>query len=141
MASYVKYLNTVEDFLKGIHDFSSHSLKASLHNTAPVNTNTVFANLTEITAQNGYTAGGQTLDSETLSETSGTAKLTVADEVFTATTGGFGPFRYVNIYNDTPTSPADPLICFFDYGSAISLLDTETFSLDFDGTNGLFTLV
>ena len=127
--------------LKAVHDFSTHSLKASLHNTAPVNTNTVFANLTEITAQNGYTAGGQTLDSETLSETSGTAKLTIADEVFTASGGTFGPFRYVNIYNDTPTSPADPLICFFDYGSAISLLDTETLTLDFSAADGLFQLV
>jgi len=141
VASYVKYLNTVEDFLKGVHNFSSNTLKASLHNTAPVNTNTVFANLTEITAQNGYTSGGQALDSVTLSETAGTAKLVVADEVFTATTGGFGPFRYVNIYNDTPTSPADPLICFFDYGSSISLLDTETLTLDADSGNGLFQLV
>lgn len=131
----------MEDVLKGVFNFSSDSLKASLHNTAPVNTNTVFANLTEITAQNGYTAGGQTLDSETLSETSGTAKLTIADEVFTASGGTFGPFRYVNIYDDTPTSPADPLICFFDYGSAISLLDTETFTIDADATNGLFQLV
>ena len=127
--------------LKGVFNFSADSLKASLHNTAPVNTNTVFANLTEITAQNGYTAGGQTLDSETLSETSGTAKLTIADEVFTASGGTFGPFRYVNIYDDTPTSPADPLICFFDYGSAISLLDTETFTIDADATNGLFQMV
>lgn len=141
MASYTKFQDFVEQLAKGVHAFGTHTLKSSLHNTAPVNTNTVFANLTEITAQNGYTAGGQALDSVTLSETSGTAKLTVADEVFTASGGSFGPFRYPVIYNDSPTSPADPLICFFDYGSSITLNDTETFTEDFSDSNGLFQLV
>lgn len=104
-------------------------------------TNTVKADLTDITAQNGYSAGGMTLDSVTLSESSGTAKVTIADEVLTASGGTIGAFRYVTIYNDTATSPADALVCFFDYGSSITLNDTETFTLDFDATNGLFQLV
>jgi hypothetical protein len=41
------------------------------------------------------------------------------------------------LYNDTPTSPADPLVGWWDYGSSITLLDTETFTVDFDGTNGV----
>jgi hypothetical protein len=60
--------------------------------------------------------------------------------VFTASGGSVGPFRYVVIYNDSATSPVDALVCFFDYGSAVTLADTETFTFDFDGTNGLFTL-
>lgn len=141
MASYQKHNQYTEDLNSAVHNFTSHTLKAALCNTAPTAANSVLANLTQITAQNGYSSGGATLDSVTLSETSGTAKLVIADEVFTASGGSFGPLRYVDIYNDTPTSPADPLICFFDYGSSITILDTETFSLDFDGTNGLWQLV
>jgi hypothetical protein len=47
-----------------------------------------------------------------------------------------GPFRYVVEFNDTPTTPLDPLICYWDYGSSISLANTETFTEDFDQTNG-----
>lgn len=141
MASYQKHQDFVEQVLKGVHNFSSHTLKMSLHNTAPTVTNTVFANLTEISAGNGYSAGGATLDSVTLSETSGTAKVVIADEVITASGGSIGPFRYPDFYNDTPTSPADPLICFFDYGSSITLADTETFTADLSDSNGLFQLV
>lgn len=81
------------------------------------------------------------LDSVMPTETSGTLKVTIADEVLTAALGTIGPFRYVTIYNDSATSPADALVCWFDYGASITLNDTETFTLDFDATNGLFQLV
>lgn len=140
MATYNKFQDYAEQLHKGIHVWSSHTFKAGLTNSAPVATNTIYANLTEISAGNGYSAGGMTLDSVTLTETTGTAKVTIADEVLTAS-GAIGPFRYVPIYNDTATSPADALVCWFDYGSSISLANTETFTLDFDATNGLFQLV
>lgn len=141
MATYNKIQDYVEQLNKGVHVWSSHTFKALLTNSAPVATNTIAANLTDISAGNGYSAGGATLDTVTLSETTGTAKVTVADEVITASGGTIGPFRYIAIYNDTATSPADALICWFDYGSSITLADTETFTLDFDATNGLFQLV
>ena len=53
--------------------------------------------------------------------------------------GAVATFRRVFIYNDTPTSPADPLVCFFDYGSDVTMASGDTFTLDFDGTNGLFS--
>ncbi|MEY5101239.1 MAG: hypothetical protein RJA36_3958 [Pseudomonadota bacterium] len=140
MATYTKFLDYVEQLNKAVHNWSSHTIKAALTNTAPVNTNTVFANLTEISAGNGYSAGGMTLDTVTLSETSGTAKVTIADEVLTASGGSIGPLRYVSIYNDTPTSPADPLVAFYDYGSSITLAAGESFTVDFDATNGLWQL-
>jgi hypothetical protein len=141
MASYNKIQDYVDQLCRGIHNWGSHTFKATLTNAATVNTNTIFANLTEITAQNGYSAGGPALDTVTPSETSGTAKVTIADEVITASGGSIGPFRYITIYNDTATSPADALVCWFDYGSSITLLTTETFTLDFDATNGLWQLV
>lgn len=140
MATYTKFQDYAEQLNKAVHNWSSHTFKAMLTNSAPVNTNTVFANLTEISAGNGYSAGGMTLDTVTLSETSGTAKVTIADEVLTASGGSIGPFRYVVIYNDTPTSPADPLVAFYDYGSSITLAAGESFTIDFDGTNGLWQL-
>lgn len=130
-----------EQLAKGKHDLSSHSLKALLTNTGPnASSNTVKADITEISAANGYPSGGMDLDSETLTETGGVAKLTIADEVLTASGGSVGPFRYVVLYNDSQTSPADPLIGYYDYGSSITLADGESLTLDFDGTNGVLTI-
>ena len=44
--------------------------------------------------------------------------------------GWDGP-RYAVVYNDTPTSPADPLVCYWDYGSEVTLQDGESFTVDF----------
>lgn len=111
-----------------------------LTNTAPVATNSVKADLTEISAGNGYTAGGTAPAITSSSQTSGTYKLVLADVVFTASGGTIGPFRYAVLYNDTPTSPADPLIGWWDYGSSITLNAGETFTVDMDPTTGALTL-
>lgn len=141
MATYNKIQDYTEQLNKGVHIWSSHTFKEGLTNSAPVATNTIYANLTEISAGNGYSAGGMTLDTVTLSETTGTAKVTIADEVLTASGGSIGPFRYAPIYNDTATSPADALVCWYDYGSSITLASGESFTTDFDATNGLWQLV
>jgi hypothetical protein len=44
------------------------------------------------------------------------------------------------LFNDTPTSPADPLIGYWDYGSSFTLAAGETFTVDLDQSNGLFTV-
>ena len=123
-----------------MHNLGSDTLKVLLTNTTPVATNTVKANLTEISAGNGYTAGGTAATITSSAQTSGTYKLVLGDVVFTASGGSIGPFRYAVLYNDTPTSPADPLIGWYDYGSSITLADTETLTVDFDATNGVLTL-
>lgn len=122
-----------------MHDFDAHTFKVALTNTAPVNTNTVLANITQISNGNGYTTGG-TATSISTSTSSGTAKITGTDVVFTASGGSVGPFRYAVLYNDSPTSPADPLMAWWDYGSSVTLADTETFTVDFDATNGIATI-
>jgi hypothetical protein len=141
MAAYNKFQDYVDQVNRAVHNWAAHSFKAALTNTAPAATNTILANITEISAGNGYSAGGMGLDTVTLSESSGTAKVTIADEVLTASGGSIGPFRYVVIYNDTATSPADALVAWYDYGSSITLADTETFTIDFDATNGLWQMV
>lgn len=139
MATYNKFNQFTKDLIDGVHDFDAHTFKVALTNSAPSATNTVFANITEISAGNGYTAGG-TATTMSTSTSSGTAKATGTDVVFTAT-GAVGPFRYAVLYNDTPSSPADPLLAWWDYGSSISLANTETFTVDFDASNGILTIV
>lgn len=131
MASFNKHNQFIEDLCNGVHNLGSDTLKVLLTNTAPTATNAVKADLTEISAGNGYTAGG-TDTQNTGAESSGTYTLTGTKVVFTASGGTIGPFRYVDIYNDTPTSPADPLIGWWDYGSSITLADGETFSVKFN---------
>jgi hypothetical protein len=96
----------------------------------------VKADLAEITNQNGYTAPVDIQND--LSETGGTATVTAVDVVITAS-GAVGPFQYAVIYNDTPSSPADPLIGWYDYGSAVTLANGETFTVNFGAS--LLTIV
>jgi hypothetical protein len=139
-SAYNKFNVTAQDILNGVHNFTSHVFKALLTNTAPVATNTVKANITEITTGNGYAAGGPTI-AMTVSLATGTAKVTATDATIIAAGGSIGPFRYVVLYNDTQTTPAKPLVCWLDYGTNLTLGDGESVLLDFDGTNGLFTQV
>lgn len=136
--AFNKFNDFAEQLLKGVHDLHTHALKAVFTNAAPSAANTQIADITEIAAANGYALGGLSLDNNIVSETAGTAKLVIDDEVFTATGGTVGPFRYVVLYNDTPAG--DPLIGYYDYGSALTLADGESITIDFDGSNGVLTL-
>ncbi len=133
MATFNKFQDFVEQLGKGTHQLhaAGHTLKVYLTNTAPnAASHTVKADLAEITATNGYPSGGTDVQND-YTESSGTGTLVGQDVVFTASSGTFGPFRYAVLYNDTPTSPADPLIGWWDYGSSISVNDGETFTVDF----------
>lgn len=94
----------------------------------------VLANVTQISYTN---LSSRNITTSASAQTGGTYKLTLTDLTLTASGGTVGPFRYVYIYNDAPTSPADPLIGYYDYGSAITLNAGETLDIDFDGTNGV----
>ena len=142
-SSFSKFNDFAEQLCRGVHNFGSNTFKLALTNTAPSAANTILADITQISAGGGYTAGaggGYTLSGVTLTESGGVAKLVIGDLVITATGASVGPFRYAVIYNDTATSPADALIGWLDYASALTLADTETLTVDFDGTNGLFTV-
>ncbi len=141
MATAVKFHSFVEHVAEKVHNLGADSLKVVLTNSAPVNTNTILSDLTQIANGNGYTTGGTAASISSSAQSSGTYKLVLADVVFTASGGSMGPFRYTTLYNDTPTSPADPLILFWDYGSSITLLTGETFTWDADPTNGVLQLV
>ena len=133
MATFNKFNSFVEALAEKVHNLGSDTLKVMLTNSAPSAANTVKANITEIAAGNGYTAGGTQAVISASSQTSGTYKLVLADVVFTAS-GAVGPFRYAVLYNDTATN--DELIAYADYGSSVSLANGETFTVDFDAVNG-----
>jgi hypothetical protein len=133
MATQNKFQDFVEQLEKGVHNFATHTFKVALTNTAPVATQTTW-NTTDHpapAAANGYTAGG-TATTITTSEASGTMTVSGTQVVFTAAGGNLGPFRYAVLYNDTATSPADAAISWTDYGSSITLADTETFTVKFN---------
>lgn len=140
MATFNKFNAFVENLAEKVHNLGADTLKVALTNTAPVATNTTLSNITQITAANGYTAGGNAATITSSAQTSGLYKLVLDDVVFAASGGSMGPFRYIVLYNDTPTSPADPLIAWSDYGSSITLADGETFTVDFDATDGALTI-
>jgi hypothetical protein len=142
MASAVKFQDFVEQLGLGVHNLSTHTLKVYLSNAAPsVSLDAVKADLAEITNEHGYTAPVDTQN--TWAETTGTATLTGTKVTITASGGTVGPFQYVVLYNDDPTSPADPLIQYWDYGSAVTLQDGESFAIKFnnsDTTGSILTL-
>ena len=133
-STFTFYQDFKEQLGKGVHNLATNTIKVALTNTAPnVATHTVLADITQISTGGGYTGGaggGVALDSVTYTEVAGTGTFVAADEVITAAGGSIGPFQYAVYYNDTAASPVDALIGYVNYGSAITLADTETLTLD-----------
>lgn len=134
MATFNKFNQFVEDLAKGVHNFTDDTtctVTVALCNAsnAPVATNSVLANLTQISYTN---LSSRVITGITAEQTSGTVTFTASDLTLTAS-GAVATFRYVVLYNDDPTSPADPLIGWYDYGSDVTLSSGETFTIDFTG--------
>ena len=137
MATFTKVNDFVEHIAEGVHNLATGQLIVALSNTAPGSEasnplsdgNGVLANVTEIAYTNLSTRNITTTSS---SQTAGVYSLVLVDLVLTAGSGGLATFRYVYIYNDDPTSPADPLIGMYDYGAGgVTLNQDETFTIDF----------
>lgn len=145
MASCVFFDQFVQDLCSGVHSVNTgttHVLKVMLTNTAPdKSTNQVLGDITEIGTGHGYSAGGTSAGTITGSQTGGVETVIGGtDPVYTASGGTIGPFRYAVLYNSTPTSPLKPLICYWDYGSNLTLNAGETFTVNLDQVAGIFTL-
>lgn len=137
MATYVKYQKGVEALLEAINA-GSDTWKIALSNTAPnVATNATLSDAAEISAGNGYTAGGNAASVSSSTQTGGTYKLVLnSPSTWTATGGSIGPLRYAILYDST----TDNLVGYWDYGSSITLNAGDTFTVNLDGTNGVFTV-
>jgi len=137
MATYNKFNQFVEDLAHGVHNFNTAVIKYGLCATAsaPVATNSVLADLTVISYTNltddGTGGPPGEIGSPTSEGSDGSYELVLTDLTITASGGAIAAFQYIVIYNDTPTSPADPLIAWFDYGSALTLNTGESLLIDF----------
>lgn len=140
--------NKVNDFVENaVHnmDLESDQIVVALSNTAPASetsnptsdSNGILGNVTEVTYTNLSSRNVTTTSS---AQTSGVYKLTLTDITLTASGGSVGPFRYVYLYDDTVTTPADPLIGYYDYGSSITLNDGDSFTVDFSAANGVIQI-
>lgn len=137
MASFNKFNCFVEDLAEKKHNLGSDQLVVALcaAANAPVATNTVLANLTQISYTN---CSSRNITTSTSSQTSGTYRLVLTDLTLTASGGAIAAFRYVVIYNDTASN--DELIGWYDYGSDLTVASGESLLIDFDGSNGLLSL-
>ncbi len=134
-SSFFKFNSFTEAIAEKVHNLGSDTLEVALTNTAPVNTNTVLGNISQISYTN---LSSRTLTVSGSSQTGGVYKLTIADKTLTSTGGSTGPFRYVVLFNQTATN--DELIGWYDYGSSITLGDGEALLLNFDDANGVLTI-
>jgi hypothetical protein len=135
MATPTKFDSFTENVAEKVYNLGSDVLKVALTNSAPVSSNTVLANITEISYTN---LSSRTLTVSSSSQTSGVYKLVLTDLVLTSSGGTTGPFRYVVIYDDTATNKE--LIAYVDYGSSVTIGDGNTFTLDFDASAGFLTI-
>jgi len=129
MATYNKFQQTVEDWQEGVYTASTDQFTIALTTNAniPVAANAVLADLTEISYTN---LSARNLTTSSSGQTSGTFTQLFTDLVLTAS-GAVATFRHVVIYNNTPTSPLDPLLSHYDFGSDLTLADGETLTIDF----------
>lgn len=139
MATYQKFQDFVEQLCKGVHQLhaAGHVIECYLSNEQPLVGDTVKTDIAEIAIEHGYT-GPEDTQNDVTESPAGTANLTCVDIQILAAGGTVGPFQFVVMFNQTAASPLDALIAWWDYGSAITLQDAETFDIDFAATT--FTL-
>ncbi len=140
MAAFVKYEQFAVDLAAGVHVLTTAGslLNICLTNGAPtVATDATLSDVTQIS----YTNITETVPADTTnvgSETPGGTWDVAGTDVVLNATGAVATFRYVVLYNDTPSSPVDPLIGYWDYGSGVTLASGESFTVDFGAS--IFTI-
>lgn len=135
MPTMTRFNCLMHDLAQAKHNLATDTLKFALSNTAPVATNTVFANITEIAAGNGYTAGGFALPGRALTQVTNQSRLSGADTaaVLAASGGDIGPFQYVVFYNDTASGK--PLIGWVDLGAPVTITAGTSRDLNLSSAN------
>ena len=141
MVSFNKFNAFAAYMPNGSVNIGSDTVKVMLTNTIPVSTNSVYGDISanELGNGNGYTTGGATATLTSSTQSSGTYKYiaSMASPTWTAT-GAMGPFRYAVMYDSSAATKA--LIGWWDYGSPLTLANTNTFTINLDAVNGVFQL-
>jgi hypothetical protein len=146
MANFNKFNVFVEALAEKTHNLQADTLKVYLSNQFPIaSTHTTYNGTAggtapaEIAAVNGYVAGGNVATLVSSSQAAGVYRLILSDPaIWTATGGSIGPFRYFVLWNSTAAT--NDLIGWWDYGSSVTLNNTESFLVDLDQTTGVLTL-
>lgn len=126
------------DLFNGEHNFSADTIMVALCNAANAPDAAADLNIADIT-QIAYTnLVGRTLTVDSVSEVAGVARVFIDDFNLEASGGSVAAFRYIVMYNDTHAS--DRLICYYDIGVEVTLLDTQVLPLDFNGVSGAHVL-
>lgn len=140
MAAFNKFNLTVEDWLIGRTNYSGDTFKVMLTNTSPASASHVYGDIsgTEVASGGGYTSGGQSITISSVTNSVGLETIVAAasSPTWTGSGTGFGPFRYVVVYDSSATTKS--LQASFDYGSSISTNSGDTFTITFGAT--FFTL-
>ena len=137
MATYNKIQAFVEAVAEKKHNLGSDTLTIALTTLAEVPVATTDAVLADINQISYTNLSARAITTSTSAQSGGTYKLVLTDLVLTAS-GAVATFREVVMYNDTATN--DELICWWDYGSDVTLANTETFTIDFDASNGVLQI-
>lgn len=125
-------------------DFSSDVLKAVLVNGYTYDeTHSSYSQITgEPSTANGYTVGGAALANPNWDWSSGSefTRFDADDVPWAASGGSIGPVTGAVIYNSSTASPnTNRLVCYVDFGGAVTINDSSQFKLTFH-TDGVFSV-
>lgn len=137
-ASFPENLGGGNTAAEGPMDILSDTLKVMLTTnlyTPNQTAHTVKADVTNEVTGTGYTAGGAALANKTWAASSLTTTLDADDTTWPSSTI---TADNAAVYDDTPTSPADPLILYNDFGGDQSTSGT-TFQITWNAS-GLLTI-
>jgi hypothetical protein len=142
------YNNFKEQVMEGVFNLASggHTLKVTLHTsyTPNIDTHAVWADSgvssTEYGTGAGYTAGGMTLSGQDVTQdnTNNLGQFDATDVTWTSL-GPLSPATpsHAILWDDTPTSPADPLIAYWELGTTAT--NGGNYTLQW-GAAGIITL-
>ena len=131
MANIVPYAFPVE-LLSGTHQFQTggNSFKLALYTANPYTTaSTVYSATSEVSSGGGsqYTATGNVLTSQAVSNVANVATVDFADSVWGTPTPASFTAAYATIYNDTNS---DKLVVLLDFGGS-KTCSNGTFTVTF----------
>lgn len=143
MATQSKYQKFLKNQFNGVApvDFDTNTIKVILYtNTGNASTLSLeyVADITstEVSGTN-YTAGGATIGSIAVTESTGTTTVDGNDVSWTVSASGFSNARYAVIYKDTGSAATSPLIGLIDFGADYGNV-AGTLSIEWSAS-GIFT--
>jgi len=127
MPTFVMFDEAMLNIGKGLIDLDSNVFKAMLSNVAPAQAvDDEKADITEIAAGNGYTAGGVTLTCTWVETGAGTGvwRFDSDDPSWTASGGAIATHQYLVVFDETSTG--DKLLGYVDRGASATIPDGTT---------------